>query len=73
MVCAMATALTVAHLAATDPSLGRALHVCSRIHGRLDALEAAIAAQDARARLNLLLEIADLFDELRTIDYRRTA
>jgi hypothetical protein len=70
---AMTSSLTVARVAATEPSLGHALHVCSRIRGRLDALEAAIAARDARARLRVLLEVLDLFEELRTIDYQRAA
>lgn len=60
------------HLAAqiaanADPDVGRALHVISLLRGRFDALEAAIAGQDARKRLATLMEIADLFDELRAL------
>jgi hypothetical protein len=63
-----------AQLAAhTDPATARSLHVISLIRGRLDALEAAIAGGDARARLRTLVEVSDLFDELCALTAQREA
>jgi hypothetical protein len=47
-----------------DPATARSLHLISLIRGRLDALEAAIAGQDARTRLRVLVEASEMFDEL---------
>lgn len=59
--------------ALADSGTARALHLISLLRGRLDALEAAVAARDARARLRLLLEISDLWTELQAISLRRDA
>lgn len=65
---------TVAQAAAhADPGTARALYLISMIRGRMDALEAAVAARDARGRLRVLVEIGRLFDELSAIEYRRAA
>jgi hypothetical protein len=62
---------TVAQIAANaDPSTARALHLTSRLRGRLDALEAAIAGQDVRARLRVSVELGGLVEELLDITYR---
>ena len=58
-----------AQLAAVDPRAGRALHLTSCIRGRLDMLEAAIASQDARARLRVSVELGSLVEELLQITY----
>lgn len=50
--------------ASADPSIGRALHVLSRMRGRTDALEMAIAEKDALARLRALKEIRELLGEI---------
>lgn len=60
------------HLAAqvaanADTGVARALHLISLLRGRFDALETAIAGQDARRRLSVLVEIAELFDELQAL------
>lgn len=70
----MTSYATVAQAAASaDNRVGQALHLISRIHGRLDSLEAAIAARDARLRLTALLQIGELLDELRVIEIQREA
>ena len=70
----MTTHHTVAQVAANaDPGVARALHLISLMRGRADALEAAVAAQDARARLRALLAMGDCLEELRSIDFRRAA
>lgn len=70
----MTPSTTVAQAAANShPELGAALHLTSRIRGRMDALESAIAAQDARARLRALTEIFDLLNELQGLPLRRAA
>lgn len=56
-----------------DPGMARALHLISLWRGRMDALEVAIATQDARARLRVLLEVADLFEELQALTLHREA
>lgn len=66
------------HLAAqiaanADPDAGRALHIISLLRGRFDALEAAIASQDARKRAATLMEIAALVDQLRALGPREAA
>lgn len=61
---------TAAQFAATDPTSARALHLTSRIRGRLDALEVAIASQDAQARLRVSVELGALVEELLDITYR---
>lgn len=66
------------HLAAqvaanADHDVGRALHLISLLRGRFDALEAAIAGQDTRKRLRVLVEIAELFDELQAMSLNRGA
>jgi hypothetical protein len=56
---------TVAQASASaDPSIGRALHALSRLRGRTDALEVAIAEKDAMARLRTLREIRELLGEI---------
>lgn len=60
---------TAAQFAATDPQSGRALHLTSRIRGRLDALEAAIAGQDARGKVRVSVELGALVEELLQITY----
>lgn len=60
-------------VATADPDMARALHLISLWRGRMDALEVAIASQDARARLRILLEVADLFQELQDITLHREA
>lgn len=71
MIPGMTTHQTVAQVAAgADPSIGHALHLASRIRGRLDALETAIAGRDGRARLRVTVELADLFAELSHLTYR---
>lgn len=70
----MTTAQLVAQVAANaDPGMARALHLISLWRGRMDALEAAIAAQDVRRRLQILLEVADLLEELQAISLRKAA
>lgn len=70
----MTTQETLAQAAATaNPDVGRSLHLVSLLRGRFDVLEAAIARQDARDRLKALLQILDLFDELRAIERQREA
>ena len=69
----MATEQDIARIAASNPELARALHVISQIHGRCYAAEHAIATQDPRAWLRARLQIADLCDELLTIDETRVA
>lgn len=70
----MTSLTTIAQASAIgDPRTARALHLISRLRGRLDVLEAAVAGQDARARLRVLEEIGRLFEELQTITYRRAA
>jgi hypothetical protein len=56
-----------------DSGTARALYLISQIRGRMDALEAAVASRDVRARLRVLVEIGHLFDERQTIEYRRAA
>jgi len=70
----MPTTATLAQAAmSSDPGLPRALHLTSRIRGRLDALEAALASQDRRAVLRVTVELGQLFEELADITYRRYA
>jgi len=59
-----AAAQVVAH---ADADVGRALHLISLTRGQLEALETAIAGQDARGRLRALTRIFDLFDELQKV------
>lgn len=59
--------------AASNSETARALHLISLLKGRFDALEAAIAGQDARGRLRVLMQIDDLFRELQAISLRRDA
>lgn len=54
-----------------DPSIARALHLTSRIRGRIDALEAAIAGRDARGRLRVSVELGALIEELLDLTYRK--
>lgn len=64
----MTSLRTVAQaVALQDPETARALHLISLWRGRMDALEVAIAEQDARARLRILMEAFDLFDELQSM------
>jgi hypothetical protein len=70
--------MTSSHLiaqahASADPSIGRALHALSRLRGRLDVLEMAIAENEPRRRLKALLEIGDLLEEIRSISDERAA
>ena len=70
----MTTQHTVAQVAAgTNSGVANSLHLISRIRGRFDVLEDAIARQDPRARLKALLQIFDLLDELRAIEREREA
>ena len=70
----MTTQETIAQAVATaDPGMARSLHLVSLLRGRFDVLEAAIARQDPRARVKTLLEILDMFDELRAIERQREA
>lgn len=70
----MTTSLTTAQVAAaTDPRMGQALNALSRLRGRADALEEAIAARDSRARLRAFLELAAIVDELADLTYTRAA
>lgn len=63
-----------AQLAATaDQDVGRSLHLISLLRGRFEVLEAAVAGRDARKRLATLIEIAELFDELRALGSRTEA
>ncbi len=63
-----------AQLAAnTDPATARALHLVSLIRGRLEALEAAIAGNDARARVRVAGELADMGRELIALTGAREA
>lgn len=59
--------------AASNCETARALHLISLLRGRFDALETAIAGQDARARLRVLNQIDDLFRELQAIYLRQEA
>lgn len=66
------------HLAAqvaanADDGVARSLHLISLLRGRFDALETAIAGQDARKRLRVLCEIAELFDELQALSLPQEA
>jgi hypothetical protein len=70
----MPSSTTLAQAAmSADQTVGQALHLTSRIRGRLDALEAAIAGQDARGRLRVSVELGALIEELLSITYRRPA
>jgi hypothetical protein len=70
----MTTYLTTAQVAAArDPRMGQALNALSRLRGHADELEAAIAGQDARARLRAFLKLADVVDELATLTQTRAA
>jgi hypothetical protein len=52
---------------APSPAAGLALHISSRIRGRLAALELALAVQDTAARIRVTAELVDLFDQLLTL------
>jgi hypothetical protein len=70
----MTTYLTTAQVAAAqDPNMGQMLNALSRLRGRADALEEAIAARDPRARLRTFLELADIVEELANLNVTRAA
>jgi hypothetical protein len=63
-----------AQLAANvDPATARALYLVSLIRGRLEALEAAIAGKDVRARLRVTVELSNMFGELLALTGEREA
>jgi hypothetical protein len=63
-----------AQLAANvDPATARALYLVSLIRGRLEALEAAIAGKDVRARLRVTVELSNMFGELLALTDGRKA
>lgn len=59
--------------ASADPSIGQALHALSRLRGRTDALEAAIAGKDAIARLRALRDMRELLGEILDITSKERA
>lgn len=70
----MPNTLVVAQRAASgDQATGRSLHLTSRFRGRLEALEAALVSGDRRQQCFVLIEMADLFEELNELTLGRAA
>lgn len=70
----MASLITSAQVAAAqDPRMGQALNALSRLRGRAEALEEAIASGDARGKLRVYLELMAVAEEIGKLLIRRSA
>lgn len=67
----MASLITSAQVtAAQDPRMGQALNALSRLRGRAEVLEEAIASRDGRLKLRTYLELMAVAEEIGTLILR---